>query len=442
MGRKSVCVGTIGCRLNQYETDLIKRSFVERGYTVVPEDAPADIAVVNTCTVTGRSDYRSRQLVRRLRRRNSAGIVIVTGCYAQNEPEAAASIPGVDMVVGNAAKLRLPDLIQRRNGRPILVLGSLPTTYEEGPETRGRIGGRTRAFLKIQDGCDQACAYCAVRLARGPSRSRPWDSILGEAEAALGSGYRELVLTGVNLGSYGRDLAETIDLAGVVERLASLPGVGRIRLSSVEPQEVTDALVELVGSHPRVCRHLHLPLQSGSDPILARMNRSYGREDYARLVERITERVPDCGLGADVMVGFPGETPEDFRSTVELVCSLPVSYLHVFSYSPRAKTPASAFGHGVSGDDKKARSRELRRLALESSLDFRRRFVGKRLSILVETTAESGLVSGLSDNYIRVEAEGDASLVNRLIEVRVTEANEGGSKGVVVGGPGDGGRQT
>jgi threonylcarbamoyladenosine tRNA methylthiotransferase MtaB len=402
---------------------------VSRGSVSIGTDRPADVSVINTCTVTGRSDYRSRQLVRRVRKLNEDTIVIVTGCYAQNNPEAAASIPDVDMVVGNAAKLRLPDLVERRNGRPRVSLEPLDRIYEEGSRVRGRMGGRTRAFLKIQDGCNQACAYCAVRIARGPSRSRPWPSILDEAQAALETGYREIVLTGINLGSYGRDLGRGMDLSDVVERLAGLPGMGRIRLSSVEPQEMTDRLIALAAEHPKVCRHLHLPLQSGSDPVLSRMNRAYAAQEYDGLVRRIAERIPGCGLGADVIVGFPGETEEDVRRTCDLISGTAISYLHVFSYSPRPGTPAENLGPAVPGTDKKDRSRTLRTLGVDLSMRFRTEQVGRTLPVLFESAVGSGRLSGLADNYLRVEAEADRSWINRFAEVEITQVTESGAVG-------------
>jgi threonylcarbamoyladenosine tRNA methylthiotransferase MtaB len=357
-------------------------------------------------------------------------------------------------VVGNAAKFRLPDLVSRRNGRPLIVREPLPTVFEDGPplaaslgrseskgatspghsESKGAtsLGGRTRAFLKIQDGCDHACGYCAVRLARGVSRSRSWESIEREARAAIAAGYREIVLTGVNLGSYGRDLAEDIDLAAVMDRLVSLSGIGRLRLSSVEPHEVTDRLIHLVAAHANVCRHLHLPLQSGSQGVLRRMNRTYSPGQYASLVRTAVERIPDCGVGADVMVGFPGETAADFRETVQLLNDLPMTYLHVFSYSPRPRTPAARLDGTVAPSEKKIRSLELRTLGRKLSNRFCEGLVGRTFSVLFETRDRDGRFSGLTDNYVRVRAEAEADLTNCFADVRITGALGDGVEGTVV----------
>lgn len=435
MCRNTVSFRTVGCRLNQYETDLMKRAFVERGYSVVPFDEPASVCVVNTCTVTGRSDYRSRQIVRRAHRVNPEAVLVVTGCYAQSQPQASASIAGVDLVVGNAGKTRLPDLLALRTGRPAVVptvvMEPLPSTFEEGPLVRGRIGGRTRAFLKIQDGCDHACAYCAVRIARGRSRSRTWEAIAREAEAAIEAGHREIVLTGVNLGSYGRDLDEGLELADVVDRVASLPGIGRVRLSSVEPHEITPKLVDLIRLNPRVCRHVHVPLQSGSTGVLRRMNRTYDPDDYAELVRQIAAEVPGCGIGADVMVGFPGEGGADFQRTLDLVGSLPLSYLHVFSYSPRPKTAAAEMGPAVPGEVKKARSHAMQNLGLGLARRFRERLAGETLRVLFEVEEGEERVVGLADNYVKVGAAGTRALLNEFCEVRVTGASSEGLWGTV-----------
>jgi threonylcarbamoyladenosine tRNA methylthiotransferase MtaB len=419
MTRRTVSVGTVGCRLNQYESDRIAHSFAQAGFKVVRFGEVSDVCVVNTCTVTGRSDYRSRQMVRRVRKTHPGALVVVTGCYAQNAPEAVAAIPGVSLVVGNAGKMQIPDVLAQEGDRPRMVLGPLPARFDDPPAAVGRWGGRTRAFLKIQDGCDGACAYCAVRAARGPSRSRTPETVLAEAGAALSQGHREIVLTGVNLGRYGLDGDGGSDLADILERVADLPGIARVRLSSVEPQEMNDRLAGLLTSHPRVCPHVHLPLQSGSGRLLRSMNRTYGPEDYARIVTWMRERNPDCGVGADVMVGFPGETDEDFRSTLDLVDALSLSYLHVFSYSPRPGTPAEKMGPQVPGEEKKARSCALRAKGRELARRFRSRFAGRTLDVLFEAEGKGGTVSGLTGNYLRVAVPGSRSRVNELARVRI-----------------------
>lgn len=442
MGKESIpTVGlmTVGCKLNQYESEGIAEAFETAGFDVVPFTAPADVYVVNTCTVTGRSDYRSRQMLRRASRLNPSAVIVATGCYAQREPDALASMPEVDLVVGNTAKHAISDLVAgrlagdedrtpRTNGTSVLVPPHHNRAFEAFDISRFR--GHTRAFLKIQDGCDRRCAYCAVPDARGPARSRPLEDVVEQAARLVENGYREIVLTGVHIGSYdagggGPRLPELLDA------LEDVPDLVRLRLGSIEPNELTPKLAATVLRSPRICRHVHVPLESGSDATLARMGRAYTRAEYAEAVRRITDRDPRAGLGADVMVGFPGETDADFEDTVALIEELPFTYLHVFSFSPRAGTPAAAMTEVVPGVEKKRRSRVLRELGRAKSLAFRRGLLGERLEVLVEER-RGGRLTGLSSNYVRVEIEGGNQLKNRFVEVVVEGAEEATTRGVPV----------
>lgn len=432
---------TVGCKLNQYESEGIAEALEDAGFEVVPFAAPADVYVVNTCTVTGRSDYRSRQMLRRAARRNPSAVIVATGCYAQREPDALVSMPEVDLVVGNTAKHAIADLVSERlstdrprargAGRPgVLVPPHAGRDFEAFDISRFR--GHTRAFLKIQDGCDRRCAYCAVPDARGPARSRPLDDVIAQAERLVENGYREIVLTGVHIGSYA-DGDEGPRLPEVLNAFEEIPALARVRLGSIEPNELTAELASTILGNPKVCRHLHVPLESGSDATLARMGRGYTRGEYAEAVRRVTDQDPRAGLGADVMVGFPGETEADFEDTVALVEELPFTYLHVFSFSPRAGTPAAAMAGAVPGAEKKRRSRKLRELGRSKSLAFRRGLLGQRLGVLVEGRRGRRL-TGLSSNYVRVEIGGPDDLTNRLVDVVVESVDEEGTRGVPVEG--------
>jgi threonylcarbamoyladenosine tRNA methylthiotransferase MtaB len=440
--------------------------FERAGYAVVPFDQAADVYVVNTCTVTMRSDYRSRQMLRRAFRRGRGALVVATGCYAEREPEALAGLPEVDIVVGNSAKGRIldvvsghraacaeqlpehgadesytdePSLCNAGNGRPgsrrtRIVTGAAGASFE--PLDISRFRDHTRAFIKIQDGCDRRCSYCAVPDARGRARSRPFDDVLAQARRLARNGYREVVLTGVHIGSYGSDLGGC-GLHDLLPALARIDGLERIRLGSIEPNELGSDLASAIASIDRVCNHLHVPLESGSDRILARMRRDYTGAQYAEAVRRVVDEDPLCGLGADVMVGFPGETDEDFAKTVELIELLPFTYLHVFSYSPRKNTEAAGMEGQVPHTEKKRRSRTLRALATRKSLAFRSSLIGTRLELLVEHGGRSsadGVLSGISSNYVRVDFEGGSFLANRFVQTEVLGADEAGTWGTVTAG--------
>ncbi len=431
MTGKSRTVGlmTVGCKLNQYETEGVAERLEERGFVVVPFDTPADVYVVNTCTVTGRSDYRSRQMLRRAARRSGEALVVATGCYAQRDPDALAAMPEVNLVVGNSSKRDLAALVAEhlrsdtgdRSETRIEVRPLNDEAFEAFDIRRFR--GYTRAFIKIQDGCDQRCTYCAVPDARGPARSRHFDDVLEQASTLAANGYRELVLTGVHIGAF--EDPDGRRLPGLLSALAEIDGLVRLRLGSVEPRQLTPELAATVLQTEKVCNHLHVPLESGSDAVLKRMRRGYTRARYAEAVRRVTDADPLCGLGTDVMVGFPGETEEDFADTVSMIESLPYTYLHVFAYSPRGGTPAAEMDGQVPAAESKRRSLHLRELGSRLSLRFRRGLVGKSLDVLVEERGDGERsLTGLTANYVRVRTEGDSSLRNKFIGVTVRGADE------------------
>jgi threonylcarbamoyladenosine tRNA methylthiotransferase MtaB len=444
MKATTVGLATVGCKLNQYETEGIAELMEGAGFRVVPFDGAADVYVVNTCTVTARSDARSRQMLRRAARANPRALVVATGCYAQRDAEALRTMPEVHLVAGNAEKARLASLVRglaaargegetarRAAGCAAVAVGTLEAPAFE-PLDVARFRGHTRAFVKVQDGCDGHCAYCAVPGARGPARSRPFADVVAQAARLAASGHREVVLTGVHIGAYSSPEG---GLAEVLRAVAGVPGIDRVRLGSVEAQELTSALASAVASLERVARHIHVPLESGSDRVLTAMRRRTTRDGYVEAVRRVTDVLPDCGLGADVMVGFPGETDEDFEETVSLVRALPFSYLHVFAYSPRPGTEAAGMPDCVPPEVKSARSRVLREVGRLASLSFRRRLVGSSLLVLAEGPGArgGGTLTGLSSNYVRVEFRGPAELAGRMVAVRVDHADERGTRGTALG---------
>jgi len=429
---------TVGCKLNQYETEGLAELLELRGCRIVPFDAPADAYVVNTCTVTGRSDYRCRQMLRRAARRSPKALIVAVGCYAQRDADALAAIPEVALVVGNNDKPGVVDLLLEalERGwdpkRPDIAVEPIETSTFHALDIE-RFRGYTRAFLKIQDGCDARCAYCAVPDARGPSRSRPFDDVLTQARRLADAGYRELVLTGVHIGAYATD--DGMHLADLLDALTRVDGVERVRLGSIEPLQLTAELADVIVGNPAVCRHLHVPLQSGSDDVLARMGRAYRAAEYAVAVERVAGRIERLGLGADVMVGFPGESETDFAATAELIEQLPFSYLHVFSFSPRTGTAAAGMTDAVDGVEKKRRSELLRALGQKKSFAFRSSLAGEELEVLVlERSTDDGRLNGLASEYVSTTFEGPASLANRFVSVIVTGIEGPATHAVLVPG--------
>jgi threonylcarbamoyladenosine tRNA methylthiotransferase MtaB len=435
--KNSVAFRTVGCRLNQCETAQMQEALLGAGFRLVDWEEPADIRVVNTCTVTAKSDRTCRHEIRSAKRLDPECLVVVTGCYAQVDPETAAAIPGVDVVLGNIDKLRLAEHLAERLA-PSRAAGPGPavavTPYPEHPgfesEFFTHFLGYTRAFLKIQTGCDSRCAYCVIPLARGPARSMPRAAVLEQVRLLAVRDYREVVLAGINLGSWGRDTGEgsLADLLTLLldYREASHPSpasgrIDRYRLSSIEPLEVDTALLDVIErSGERVAHHFHLPLQSGSDCVLRRMDRPYSASQYLEVAETIAGRFPDAALGADVIVGFPGETEAEFEETLALVERSPLTYLHVFAYSDRPGTKASAMRPKVHPETVHERSVRMRALGARKRTSFRGRLVGthQRVLVLKERSADDRLV-GLTGNYMEVLVSDDGALENRFVQVRL-----------------------
>lgn len=425
-----VAFATLGCRLNQVDTQELAAALEARGFRTVAFEEPADVVVVNTCTVTARAEFSDRQAIHRAMRRNPGARVVVTGCWAQTAPATVADIPGVDLVIGNADKQQFPDLVeallrQTAPAAPRIYVSDIAAGRRLGPAPLPRLVGRSRAFLKIQDGCQHRCAFCVVPLARGPSRSREPSLVLDQARALLGAGHPELTLTGVDLGHYGADLSPRISLAALLREVIALSGLRWVRLSSVLPSYFTPELIDLVTTAPVIAPHFHIPLQSGSDRVLRLMRRPYNVTIYRSLVERLATAVPGLGLGADVIVGFPGESEGDFEATCRLVETLPFTYLHVFAYSDRPGTEAVRLGGHVDTATVAARSRVLRALAQAKSAAFRRGLVGTTQDVVVLETRDrsSGGLVGLTGNYVEVVFGGPDSLMRGLARVRITAAD-------------------
>ncbi|HVB29473.1 MAG TPA: tRNA (N(6)-L-threonylcarbamoyladenosine(37)-C(2))-methylthiotransferase MtaB [Terriglobia bacterium] len=436
---------SFGCRASQADGAAIKKQLILGGFQETgPEES--QIAVLNTCTVTAAADAEARQVIRRLHRHNPHCRILVTGCYAQRASDEIARLPGVAWVIGNSHKHTVADILLREIGRstsaensPVPVeppLGNeavLPIFKpRKAPATVlvGEIGDafhfapvfaddRTRPTLKIQDGCNARCAFCVIPHVRGESRSLEPEKVIEQIRKLEQDGFQEIVLSGINLGSYGRDLDRRLNFLGLVERILAETKVPRLRISSIEPMDVSHEFIQLVAREPRLAQHFHVPLQSGSDRILRLMNRRYWTTQYAERILAIRERIPNCGLGADVMVGFPGETEADHAESLRFIESLPYTYLHIFPYSARPGTPAASQPNPVDGRRLRERSREMRSLITAKRQKFLQAQVGQTLSVLTLHKAEEGMRSALSSNYVEVCLPGAEAPPNTLLNARV-----------------------
>ncbi|OPZ50747.1 MAG: Threonylcarbamoyladenosine tRNA methylthiotransferase MtaB [Firmicutes bacterium ADurb.BinA052] len=438
---RRVAIATLGCKVNQYDSDALAAEFGRAGFEVVPFGDRADVYVVNTCTVTQIGDKKSRQLIRRAHAKNPEAVVVATGCYVQASPSEAAAIPGVSVVSGTSDRAGIvravTDLVQNQGATAVLVsdIGEC-RIYEELPSEG--TAERTRAYVKIEDGCENFCAYCKVPYVRGPVRSRDFERIREEVARLCARGFREIVLTGIDLGAYGRDFGGSPSLADVLQMAARTEGIARLRLSSVDPTDVTDRLLDIMGSEPAVCPHLHVPLQSGDDHVLERMNRRYTSAQFEAVVARARARVPDLAVTSDVIVGFPGEDEAAFEATMALCGRVGFSRLHVFQYSRRRGTVAAGLAGQVPREDKQRRSERLIALGRELALKFHRGLLGQIVHVLVEKS-HGAACEGLTGNYVRVVADGGAQTEGLALQpgamaaVLVTEAHEGFVQGVVEG---------
>lgn len=426
-------IATLGCRNNQYESSEIRASFEMEGFQPVPFDQKADICVINTCSVTEKSNYRCRQLIRKAANSDPESFIIVVGCYSQLDPEAIKSLPGVNLILGNEEKLdtvrflkelnvfenRSPD---KRQQRPTTIIGNPEESSIFRSVDVKHFDGKTKAFLKIQTGCSFKCSFCVIKLARGKSRSSRHDEVVRKFKILLKNGFKEITLSGIHLGSYGRDLSPATNFNELLKLLIKIKGNFRIRLSSLGPGDIDDELIDLIAGYSKICNHLHVSLQSGSDKILRLMKRNYRIEHYRKLVDKIVSRVTGIGLGADIIVGFPGETDKEFDETINVVKETPFSYLHVFSFSRRKNTAAYYLPDQVPPGISKKRVSALKELGRQKSIKYKESFLGKNLKVLVENNRDpvTGMLKGYTENYLPVHFTETDKLMNQIVSVRLS----------------------
>ena len=411
--------------MNQYESEAMARELLSSGWTVTRSDEQAEFCIVNTCAVTQKAAMQSRQAVRRAIRAYPGARIIVTGCYAQMQADEIKKINGVDDVIGHAAKHKIVNLFLSRKDSSIHdPLTICPDAnghhqFKQYPETA--YGNRSRPFLKIQDGCDSFCTYCIVPFARGHSRSMPFEDVLKNISKLCKKGYHEVVLTGIHLGNYGLDLFPQTTIYKLLRRIHESHLIDRVRLSSIEPLELTDEIIELVADSPFLCRHFHIPLQSGDNRILERMNRPYTAALFKDRVLKIIEKLPGAAIGVDILIGFPGETDDHFNNTFNLIRALPIAYLHVFPYSARPGTAAFNFPDKVSSKTIKKRCLTMRTLGIEKKQTFYKKHIGSTLEVIIEETRDrnTGLLRGISSNYIPVVVDASDIFQNKIVNVRV-----------------------
>lgn len=422
---KKVAFYTLGCKLNYSETSSIGRLFKDAGYETTPFNSPADVYVINTCSVTEHADKKCRKVVKEALKHSPNAYITIVGCYAQLKPQEIANIPGVDMVLGAAEKFNIIEHIDDLTKQPKAVVHNAPIDNVNQFVSAFSIGDRTRTFLKVQDGCDYSCTFCTIPLARGASRSGKIEDIVQQAEEIAASGVKEIVLTGVNIGDYGiRDGKRQDRFLDLVKALDEVAGIDRIRISSIEPNLLANEVIEFVAQSKRFVPHFHMPLQSGSNKVLAQMRRRYKRELYAERVAKIKSLMPDACIGVDVIVGFPGETREEFLDTYNFLNELNISYLHVFTYSERENTIAAQMEGAVPGSQRSDRSKMLHILSEKKRRAFYDSQIGNVGEVLFESDVKDGYMHGFSKNYVKVRSLYDPLLVNEIIPVKFTSVTD------------------
>jgi threonylcarbamoyladenosine tRNA methylthiotransferase MtaB len=434
--QKTVAVHTLGCKLNYSESSAITRLMEKDGFIKKDFDELADVYVINTCSVTDNADKECRQLVRKIQRKAPASMVVITGCYAQLKPKEIAAIDGVDLVLGAQEKFNITHHLQQLTKGDATKICSCDIEEVSGFNSSFSLGERTRSFLKVQDGCDYNCSFCTIPMARGKSRSDSIENIIANVKELANSGVKEIVLTGINLGDYLTPLTPTLSTSGegenakidakkggnfysLIQTLENLEDIERYRISSIEPNLLTKDIIEFVAASKKFMPHFHIPLQSGSNKILAAMRRRYKKELYREKIDLIKNLIPDCCIGADVIVGFPGETDEDFKETFDFLHSLDVSYLHVFTYSERDNTYATTIKPIVPVKVRNARNKILRNLSYQKLQYFTQQHSGETRKVLFEGYNKNGMMEGFSDNYIKVIAPYNAQWVNNIIEWKI-----------------------
>jgi threonylcarbamoyladenosine tRNA methylthiotransferase MtaB len=418
---KKIAISTLGCKTNQFESAAMGEAVRNRGFQIVPFTDAADIYIINTCTVTAKTDAESRRLIRRAQRQNASAEIVVTGCYAQIAAGEISRLPGVSLVLGNSEKKSLIDFLDAFDGTRQVVVSDIAHEKNADVAILETFAEHTRAFLQVQNGCNEFCSYCIVPYVRGRSRSVAPQSALEGVATFAEKGFREVVLTGIHLGAYGLDLDPATSLLALVRAIEEQKLISRLRLGSLEPNDVSDELIHLIGNSEIICPHFHIPLQSGSDRVLHEMNRHYTTAFYSGLVAKLMAAAPQTCIGTDVIVGFPGESDTDFETSRNFLEALPLAYFHVFPFSPRDKTPAATMSGQIDPQVIKERAKVLRQLS-----DFKKRtyfnsFLGKELAVLVQNREAGGELKGLSRNYVPVILGGGDSLLNAEVSVRVTD---------------------
>jgi threonylcarbamoyladenosine tRNA methylthiotransferase MtaB len=423
---KNAAVLTLGCKTNAFESIAIKEQLENKGVEVVPFSKAADLYIINTCSVTSKTDVESRRMIRRAKRTNPGGIIAVTGCYAQLKADELKNMQGVDYIFGNTTKRNLVEHIlasdDKHENTAKVITGDILKEEEFHNLAPQRFKGRNRAFLKIQDGCDSFCSYCIVPYARGTNRSLGVKEVLGSINRFVKVGFKEVVLSGIHIGTYGSDLTPKTDLVGLMKKIEKSTKLKRLRLSSIEPNEITDVFIELARSSKILCSHLHVPLQSGDDEILKKMNRQYTAEEFSVKLNELKNKIPDITIGADVIAGFPGETDEHFENTYSFIENSRIDYLHVFPYSKREGTPAYDMPGHVDEPAKKERARLLRELGERKRLAMYKNSIGKDLRILFEKSPKEkdGFLHGITTNYLNAVIKDFAEdMFNNESELRV-----------------------
>lgn len=421
-GRKKIAFHTLGCKLNFTETSTISRSFPEDQFERVPAGKKADIYIINTCSVTEAADKKCKQAIRKFIHQSPDAFIAVVGCYAQLRPQEISSIPGVDLVLGSNEKFDIAGYLSAIDKKKNVEIHSCDLNSSDDFIPSFSVGDRTRSFLKVQDGCDYHCSYCTVPLARGASRNPAVSLLVEETVSIAARGVKEIVVTGVNIGDFGKSTGGTF--TELMKELVKIQGIERFRISSIEPNLLTDELLEISTGNSKILPHFHIPLQSGSNRILALMGRRYKRELFAGRVEMIKKHLPLAGIGADVIVGFPGETDSEAEETYSFLEDLPLTYLHVFTYSERPDTKAAGMEGKVGHDEKDRRSRKLIELSNKKHDEFLKNNIGKAAAVLFEKTRINGMITGYTGNYIRVEYPWQSGLSGQIRNVRLKDISE------------------
>ena len=431
---KKVAFYTLGCKVNQYETEAMLELFEKEGYEKAETEDYADVYVINTCTVTHMSDRKSRQYIRRMKKKNPDAIIAVVGCYSQVSPEEILSIDEVNLVMGTNDRKKIVEEVKKIDAsRKVSTVDDIMKVKAFEEIEINKTNGKTRAFMKIQDGCDRYCSYCIIPYARGRVRSRDLESIVKEVENLSSNGYKEVVLTGIHVASYGKDIKDSdIKLLDVIKQINDIEGIERIRLSSVEPILFTDEFVEAVSTMDKVCPHYHLSLQSGCDETLKRMKRRYTTEEYKAIVDRLRAAIPNVSITTDVIVGFPGETNEEFDKTYEFLKDIELTHMHVFKYSPRKGTPAATMENQVDPSTKHDRSEKLLQLNEENFNKFGQKMLDKEFNVLFEQKVGDNKYEGLTENYVKVIVESDNDISEQILKVKIKDVKNEFLEGILV----------